>query len=603
MKSVPAKPELIDSLVASLARSTLFHGMEAGVLRDAANRSTLVQADPGELVTREGDASDAFFVILNGEASVLVRRADGADATEVTRFGPGDSFGEAALLLGEPYGASVKATGALIAARFPSSFFEEMAAGVPGFGLSLARATVKRLQQAIRHLPLPEHDGEALPGPDLLGLLPMEFMQRHRVLPVQSSGNRLTIGFVDGPSSAVVQSIRTLVPGAEVRSVRVSAAFFDAAIGSRPVVGQVAQADAAADGAMNPLDRLLRAMVAEGASDLHLSAGQRPRWRIDGLIAEIPGAQPLGRDTVFAGIEPLIDARWSKQFRETNDVDFSYSPEGGERFRVNVFRDANGTGAVFRHIPTKIPDFGSLGMPDAVTRLCAEPKGLVLVTGPTGSGKSTTLAAMLDLINATREEHVLTLEDPVEFVHPSKRSLVNQREIGSHSVSFGRALRAALREDPDVVLVGEMRDLETVALAMETANTGHLVLATLHTATAPLTVDRIVGMFPPEEQSQIRATLADVLRGVICQNLCRKIGGGRVAALEIMIVNPAISNLIREAKTIQIPSMMQTGKAAGNVLLNDSLAALVKAGKVEPAEALSKAVDKIDLAKRIGVPA
>jgi twitching motility protein PilT len=238
-------------------------------------------------------------------------------------------------------------------------------------------------------------------------------------------------------------------------------------------------------------------------------------------------------------------------------------------------------------------------MPDVVRRFCDEPKGLILVTGPTGSGKSTTLAAMVDLLNKNRRDHIITLEDPIEFVHPSQKALVNQREVGAHTQSFARALRAALREDPDIVLVGEMRDLETISMALETANTGHLVLGTLHTSTAVMTVDRIVNLFPAEQQNQIRSTLSDVLRGVICQNLCRRIGGGRIAALEVLVVNPAVSALIREGKTVQIPNIMQTGKALGNQLLNDSLVNLVQTQKIEYEEALSKAVDKADIAKRV----
>jgi twitching motility protein PilT len=241
-----------------------------------------------------------------------------------------------------------------------------------------------------------------------------------------------------------------------------------------------------------------------------------------------------------------------------------------------------------------------LGLPPVVKDFASMSRGLVLVTGATGSGKSTTLAAMVDLINSQRQEHVITLEDPVEFVHRSQLSLVNQREVGSHTSSFAAAIRAALREDPDIILVGEMRDLETVSLALEAANTGHLVLGTLHTATAISTIERIVGLFPPEEQSRIQTTLADVIRGVVAQNLLQRIGGGRVAALEILVSSPAVSNLIREGKMHQIASSMQTGKAAGNILLNDSLADLVSRNVVDPEEALSKAVDKAELSRRLG---
>jgi twitching motility protein PilT len=339
-------------------------------------------------------------------------------------------------------------------------------------------------------------------------------------------------------------------------------------------------------------------MIAEGASDVHLSAGQRPRWRIDGQLMEIADVPVLDSNTVMQLLTPVIDQRFRAQFEESNDVDFAYALQDA-RFRVNLFRNSHGPSAVFRHIPTRIPTLEQLGMPDVVRQFCNEPKGLILVTGPTGSGKSTTLAAMVDLINKSRRDHILTLEDPVEFVHPSQLALINQREIGSHTTSFARALKAALREDPDVVLVGEMRDLETVSLALETANTGHLVLATLHTSTAPLTIDRIVNLYPSDQQNQVRSTLADVLRGVVCQNLCRRIGGGRVAALEILVVNHAVSGLIREGKTIQIPNIMQTGKSLGNQLLNDSLLQLVQAQKVEFDEALSKAVDKAEFTKRM----
>jgi twitching motility protein PilT len=348
------------------------------------------------------------------------------------------------------------------------------------------------------------------------------------------------------------------------------------------------------------LDEMLVRVVEAGASDLHLSAGHRPRWRLDGAIRRVEGAPQLGPDDVLRLIGPAMSQVARRAFEAENDCDFAYALPGAGRFRVNLFRDRLGVGAVLRHIPEKLLSFAELGLPPVVEQLCHNPKGLVLVTGPTGSGKSTTLAAMIDAINETRRDHIITLEDPIEFVHASKRCLVNQREVGPHTQSFARALRAALREDPDIVLVGEMRDLETVSLALETANTGHLVFGTLHTATAVSTVDRIIGMFPAEQQPQIRATLADSLKGVVAQTLCKRIGGGRIAALEVLVVNAAVTNLIREGKDHQIASAMSTGKGIGNMLLNDELARLVEGRVVDYEEALAKAIDKADLAKKLG---
>ena len=283
------------------------------------------------------------------------------------------------------------------------------------------------------------------------------------------------------------------------------------------------------------------------------------------------------------------------QFDNENDTDYGFEIEGVARFRANVFRDRGGVGAVFRQIPHRILTLEQLGMPEAVRKFCHFPKGLVLVTGPTGCGKSTTLAAMVDYINNTRQGHIITLEDPIEFVHTSAGSMVNQREVGPHTESFARALRAALREDPDVVLVGELRDLETISLALETANTGHLVFGTLHTNSAVGTVARIVDMFPAGQQAQIRSVLADVLCGVVTQTLCKRIGGGRVAALEILVSNMASSSLIRDGKTYQVVSTMQTGKRDGNQLLNDDLARLVKQGVVTREEAMSHSIVKDEL--------
>ena len=355
------------------------------------------------------------------------------------------------------------------------------------------------------------------------------------------------------------------------------------------------------------IHRLFRAMVELRASDLHLSATMPPMVRKDGHMAPlVADATPLQAADVANLLAPIIPGKSRRDFEERHDADFAYEIQDLARFRGNVFMDRKGMGAVFRIIPTKILTAEQLGLSAPVLQLCKLTKGLVLVTGPTGSGKSTTLSALIDHVNRTRADHIITIEDPIEFVHPNQQCLVNQREVHTHTRSFKDALRAALREDPDIILVGEMRDLETIAIAIETAETGHLVFGTLHTTTAASTVDRIIDQFPSDRQAQIRVMLSESLRGVISQTLCRKIAGGRVAALEVLLVNPAISNLIREGKTFQIPSMMQVGRAAGMVTLNDALHDLVKRNLITPEEAYLKAVDKagIDgILKRSGVQA
>ena len=347
---------------------------------------------------------------------------------------------------------------------------------------------------------------------------------------------------------------------------------------------------------MAEIDVYLEFMLEQRASDAHLCSGQPAIYRIDGEMV-FTESEPLTSDDIMAMADEIMSPRNKDQFEKTNDTDLAYSLATGDRFRINVFRDLNGVGIVARLIPAKILTFEQLNLPPVVANLCTLNKGLVLVTGPTGSGKSTTLAAMVDYINRTRTDHLITIEDPVEFVHKSKKCLINHREVGRHTMSFSNALRAALREDPDIVLVGEMRDLETVEIALETAETGHLVFGTLHTTTAASTVDRIIQQFPANRQAQIRAMLAGSLKGVVAQTLCRRIGKGRIAALEILVVNSAVSNLIRENKIFQIESVMQTGTKQGMRTLNSSLFEVVEKGIVSPDEALFRAIDRRDLRK------
>ncbi len=343
---------------------------------------------------------------------------------------------------------------------------------------------------------------------------------------------------------------------------------------------------------MARLDAYFRAMVQQGASDLHLVAGNLPAMRIHGELKKLK-AEPLADESLGELLREIAPPDVWARFEETGDVDFAYELEGVARFRANYFRQKYGVAAVFRLIPSEILTCEQLGLPDAVKSLAYLRKGLVLVTGPTGSGKSTTLAAIIDEANRNRRDNIITIEDPIEFVHRSQGCLVSHREVGVHTRSFAAALRAALREDPDIILVGEMRDKETIGLAIEAAATGHLVFGTLHTQNAAKTVDRIIEVFPAEEQPQIRSTLADSLKAVVAQTLFRRVDRkGRVAALEILIVTPAVSNLIREGKTYQIPSVIQTGRKHGMQSLDGAIMELLEAGVIDAQEAYDKSVNK-----------
>ncbi|HEX4935829.1 MAG TPA: type IV pilus twitching motility protein PilT, partial [Gemmatimonadaceae bacterium] len=392
-----------------------------------------------------------------------------------------------------------------------------------------------------------------------------------------------------------VRATATARPSAEAPSASPPRAAAAAATGSlaAPSEPWSAPVDPAARAR---IDDLLREQMTRGGSDLHLRAGDFPLMRVHGDIVRLTERAPVDADALGAMLHAIMPERNRREFHETHDSDFAYELPGVARFRVNAFMDRHGPGAVARAIPSKIVTAEELGLSPEVQALCKLTKGLVLVTGPTGSGKSTTLCALVDLVNRTRQDHIVTIEDPIEFVHESKGCLVTQRQVGLHTGSFKHALRAALREDPDVVLVGELRDLETVSIAIETAETGHLVFGTLHTTTAASTIDRIIDQFPPDRQEQIRTMLSESLKGVIAQTLCRKVGGGRVAAMEVLLATPAVSNLIREAKTFQIPSVMQTSRRLGMITLNDALVELVEKGVVEPKEAYLRAIDKANLA-------
>jgi twitching motility protein PilT len=357
---------------------------------------------------------------------------------------------------------------------------------------------------------------------------------------------------------------------------------------------------------MNAIDALLRELIERGGSDLHLVIGRPPLLRLRGELVELP-QPPLTPESALGLVMPMLTAPQATTLKEKFDLDFAYDlPDGAARFRANVLWQHRGAGAVMRIIPTKILTIEQLGLPPVVKQIADLPRGMVLVTGPTGSGKSTSLAAMIDYINNTREAHIITIEDPLEFIHPNKRCLITQREVRSHTRSFANALKMAARQDPDIILVGEMRDLETIRLALQAAELGILVFGTLHTNSAAKTIDRIIDTFPAEEQPQVRVMLADALKAVIAQQLLKTSDGkGRCAANEVLVTSPALGNLIREGKLGMISSMIQTGGSQGMRSMDQALLKLIEEKRITPAAAYEKAAEKdqfAKLAKEAGTP-
>ena len=588
MLTLALDADLLPRVVQALGQSPLFAAISPDVLQRVAERGTLLQLEPGETLVSEGTDSDTFAVLLLGELCVLV----GPEQVEITKIHPPESVGEMGLLLGQKRTATVTTSARSLLLRFDREAFNVMYERIQGFGMGIARALATRMATASRQIPMPELADA--PDPEVASMLPVEFLSRHRVLPMRQEGNRVLLGFVDDPSARVVQLARELLPGMEVVPVRIKGAVFDDALGAHAgVPGWTADPlrdsastspsdDVAAKKSSPRLDALLRRMVAEGCSDLHLSGGQRPRWRIDGEMKEIADASILGPSEVRELLLPIMDERATKGFDDDNDVDFAYAIHGVARFRVNVFRDKGGVGSVMRQIPAKILTFEQLNLPPVVARMCDQPKGLVLVTGPTGSGKSTTLAAMVNHINASESVHILTVEDPIEFLHRNIRASISQREIGVDTGDFGSALRSALRQDPDVILVGEMRDHETVDIALKAAETGHLVLSTVHTTDAVKTIGRLLSFFPGDEQQITRQRIAETLKGTISQRLLPKAEGGQAMAMEIMVQTKTVQEFITDAsRTSSLKDVIEKGRTTyGMQSFDQHLAELYKTGVI-----------------------
>ncbi len=436
----------------------------------------------------------------------------------------------------------------------------------------------------------------------VLGMLPVETVRRRRCLAVRIDERELVVAFAEMPSDEALDELHAETRWV-IRPALAAGSDLDAAIAEtyRIDFGDTAEAGADERPAGPPdLDSLLREMVALGASDLHLSSGRPPSVRVDGAIQPLEGYEALKASEVRDMLYAVLPGRARERFELELELDLSRAVPNVGRFRVNVFQQKDSVGAVLRAIPFQIVPLEDLGLPPVVRELADLPRGLVLVTGPTGSGKSTTLASLVDVINSTRSSHIMTVEDPIEFLHSHKRCVVNQREVGEDTKSFSEALRHVLRQDPDIILVGEMRDLETISAALTAAETGHLVFATLHTQDAPQSIDRVIDVFPSHQQQQIRVQLASALRAVVTQTLVPKLNGrGRAVAAEVLVCVPAVQNLIREGKTHQIYSVMQAGSRYGMQSMDQSLAALVRAGTITLDVAIERCAVEADLRRLV----
>ncbi|MFT4704041.1 MAG: twitching motility protein PilT [Bradymonadia bacterium] len=630
-------------------QSVLFNTLDQGSLEKIMRFSRLLEYEAGEALLSTGDAADGFFVVLMGEAVAQRKHEASGAMIEIERLGQSDSVGEMGLLLNEPRNADVICTKQTYAVSFDRAGFDYLVERLPLFSRKLSEQLALRLSRATATPDFPVVRDEQLAAVDgqLVARFTPTAINEMRFFPVRVEGAEAVIGFVDPPNSQVISSVKSQLGDLGLRPMRMLMSQYASLVdrfnlapkpqalsGVLPAANlltAVSGAHALESGAFattaDPTGKrratvasgshkaivarpenlaqimpILQAMLNNGASDLHLSAGQPPRWRIDGEIFPIPDVTALGDDEVLSIVGGLCpDTAWA-DFEKYYDCDFAFAAEGLARYRCNLFRDEAGVSAVMRLVPMHIPSMEQLGLPKAARRFTEINQGLVLVCGPTGSGKSTTLAAMIDWINENRRMHVITIEDPIEFQHQSKTAIVTQREVGKNAYGFKRAMRASLREDPDIILVGELRDAETMSLALEMAMTGHLVFSTMHTSTAISTVDRIVEMFPHEQHNQVRSTLAEVLRGVVNQQLLKRNGGGRIAAFECLVGTPAVANTVRLGKNHQLATIMTTNKKEGHRMINQDLQELVHSQAISPQAALARTPDVKDLRQRLGLP-
>jgi twitching motility protein PilT len=606
----------------ALKQSPLFGNISDKDLEAVLSHGKLLEFAPNEVIIQEGDISDSFYLLVRGQASVLVKASPPNPYVELGRISPPNIFGEMGLLLRNHRTASVIATEPLLALQFHHQTLDLMFDGIKGFGRQLSAMLALRLVQTSRRAPMPfsELHPEDIGAiePQVLRLIPTPFVLRHRVLPLQFANNLLTMGFVDDPTPTLIQAIQSIMPGVQLRPQRISNESFTRALTTHGMLpaGSIQEPNKMAISEEPPviigisasqtdipiprtiseiqaqiakIKPLLQRIVEEGASDLYLSAQEKPRWRIGGQLHIIEDYRPLQPLEAFKLLSGLIPQPRYQQFEDEHHTDFSCTIKDLSRFRISLFRTEKGINAVLRPIPLVIPTLEQLQHPPAIRAIAGLNDGLVIITGVKGSGKTTTIAALLEAINDTRNAHILTLEDPIEYLHNSRRSLIHQREIGSHSKDFQQAIRSAIRENPDILVISDLQSSEAIYSAIELARSKHLVLGCLNTRGAINAINHLLEQFSEEQRSHIRHYLSEILRCVVSQELCNHRNGNRIAAFEYLAIDPNSAALIRKGDISALLDILC--HQPGNFSIHTHLAQLVQTGQISTKTAFNHAFD------------
>jgi len=566
--------EQIERILPILSRSPLFHGLEDGHLREAARHAELIEFEEEEALARQGDPSEAFYLLLKGSVSILREEESNL---ELARLSPPDAVGEMGVLLGSARSASVIALGRVQVLCFKARQFHQMMLRLPYFSLVLARTLATRLQEASQRIPLPELGDSATDPPpqEILNLLPAWFQARHRVVPLDKRDGSLVLGCLEDPSPRLLASVRQQIPDLELLPRRLSSALYEE-------IMSVQAGSEVLDPTGSPaLDALLKRAIVEGASELHLMTGMQPRWRLDRGLQVLKDLRRLGPNDLFKVLGPILPEEALENFPGV-DLEFNHTLPEGIRFRIQLFNTRRGPVALLRKIPPRIPDPLTLGLPEEFLRLSEREHGLILVSGPAGSGRSTTLASLIEHINQRRQGHILSLEDPVEFLHESQKSLISQRELGSDIQDLKEGLRSALRLKPDVLVISEL-SAEILPMILEAAS-DRLILVALRARSVASALERLLSWIPQAERNFRLRCLSEVFLGLLNQLLLRRNQGGRLAAFELLLGSSSVQKLLQENKLSQIPHLMSSQRIEGHRVMRDELTRLTRNGLIDPQE-------------------